>query len=126
MTEIHSNKPTVFFDGSCPLCSKEIAHYQKCDGADQLHWLDITSERERLAEYGVDYDVAMQRFHVMSADGGFHTGAKGFVYLWSFLKPYRLLSKVVTKVGLVTPMDWAYGHFAKWRMRKQCTDNCQV
>ena len=34
---------TVFFDGSCPICSKEINFYKMRAGADELSWVDAVS-----------------------------------------------------------------------------------
>ena len=35
---------TVFFDGSCPICSKEINFYKMRAGADELSWVDVSDE----------------------------------------------------------------------------------
>ena len=35
---------TVFFDGSCPICSKEIIFYKMRAGADELSWVDVSDE----------------------------------------------------------------------------------
>ncbi|CRI64811.1 hypothetical protein THIOKS12130002 [Thiocapsa sp. KS1] len=32
---------TAYFDGGCPLCSKEIAHYRRIDKAGAIHWVDL-------------------------------------------------------------------------------------
>lgn len=34
----HKGVATVFYDGSCPLCSREIAHYRRLRGAESLKW----------------------------------------------------------------------------------------
>ena len=36
---------TIFYDGSCPLCRREIGFYQKQIGADQLTWQDVSRIR---------------------------------------------------------------------------------
>ncbi|MEJ2212714.1 MAG: DUF393 domain-containing protein [Gammaproteobacteria bacterium] len=121
-----SNKPVVFYDGACPLCSKEIAHYKKCTGASQITWLDISREVTVLEKFNLSYDAAMRQFHVLSPQGQFHVGAYGFVYLWSFLKPYRLLSQLLTRLRLVKPLNWLYLKFADWRIRDKCNENCSL
>lgn len=126
MKNLASNKPVVFYDGGCPLCSKEIAHYKKCTGASQLTWLDISREATTLEKFNLSYDAAMQQFHVLSPQGQFHVGAYGFVYLWSFLRPYRLLSQLLTRLRLVKPLNWFYLKFADWRIRDKCNENCSL
>jgi len=113
------HKPTVFYDGACPLCSREIAHYRQCSGSDVVNWLDISQSREQLAAYDIDYDSAMKRFHVLSPDGTYHTGAYGFVYLWSKLKPYKIFSKLINLFSLASLLDWFYVRFAKWRTTRK-------
>jgi predicted DCC family thiol-disulfide oxidoreductase YuxK len=119
-----STKPIVFYDGACPLCSKEIAHYKKCSGASELNWLDISQSTSELKHYDLDYDQAMRRFHVLSPEGQFHVGAYGFVYLWSFLKPYRFISLLLTRLKLVKPLNWFYLKFAHWRIKDKCDESC--
>lgn len=112
-------KTTVFYDGACPLCSREIAHYRNCSGSDEVNWLDISQSKEQLDAYGIDYDSAMKRFHVLSADGTYHTGAFGFVYLWSILKPYKALSALINFFHLGSLLDWFYMRFATWRTQRK-------
>ena len=124
MTSTTTDRPIVFYDGACPLCSKEIAHYKKCTGADKVNWLDISVAGSELNQYELDYKEAMQRFHVLSPEGHFHIGAYGFVYLWSFLRPYRFLGQVLTRLKLVRPLNWFYLKFADWRVRDKCDESC--
>ena len=119
-------KPIVFYDGACPLCSREINHYKNCSGANKLTWIDISQSKSVLKKYDLDFQQAMQRFHVLSPEGQFHVGAYGFVYLWSFLRPDRLASFLLTRLQLVKPMDWIYLKFADWRFKNQCGTSCNL
>ena len=110
---------TVFYDGLCPLCSREIAHYRRLRGADTLlHWVDITQDEHVLAEYGLQREAAMARFHVRDAAGRWQTGAWGFAELWSHLPAYRWLARSLRTLRLLPLLDWVYSGFARWRVRR--------
>ena len=112
--------PTVFYDGQCPLCSREIAHYRGLRGADNLRWVDITRDHEALTEHGLDYETAMARFHVRDAAGIWQTGAWGFAELWSNLPAYRWLAYLLRTIRLLPLLDRVYVVFARRRRRSTC------
>ena len=116
-------RTTVFYDGECPLCRREINHYRRLQGADSLDWIDVTRDDAALAEFGLLRQSAMARFHVIDDSGHWHTGAWGFVELWRHLPAYRWVATLLTSLHLVPALDWAYGRFARWRLQKRCSDN---
>ena len=113
-------KTIVFYDGGCPLCSKEIKHYQGIDKQQSVVWKDITTEPSELKKYGVTYERAMQVFHVLSNDGVMRTGAEAFVELWKQLPYYRWLGHIVSTLRLTPLLQKAYMVFAKRRYQKRC------
>jgi predicted DCC family thiol-disulfide oxidoreductase YuxK len=116
---------TVFYDGSCPLCRREIDHYRRRIGSSQVMWVDITTEPEMLAAHGLKRQAAMARFHVLDAAGQWQTGARGFVELWSHLPAYRWLANTINCLRLVSTLEWLYTHFAHWRLKRRCNiDGC--
>lgn len=117
----------VFYDGGCPLCRREIAHYRRRRGADRLMWIDITRDAATLAANGLREEDAMARFHVRDATGAWHTGAHGFVELWSHLPAYSWLARLLRSLRLTPVLDAAYDRFARWRLRRRCnSDQCQA
>lgn len=36
--------PTVYYDGGCPVCSREINFYRHRPGGESLAWVDVTCE----------------------------------------------------------------------------------
>jgi len=70
----------VYFDGGCPICSREISFYQRQSGADQIAWVDLTTCPDSALPNGVSRQAAMARFHVQTAAGLAH-GAAGFHFL---------------------------------------------
>ncbi|HSM28454.1 MAG TPA: DUF393 domain-containing protein [Thioalkalivibrio sp.] len=116
-------RATVFFDGGCPMCRREIAHYQRLDDTGRIRWLDIHREPGVVAEVGVSWETAMQRLHVRSGNGELRTGVLAFVAIWRELPRYRWLARVVAAVpGLIPLLDFAYGRFARWRWKRRCRD----
>lgn len=91
---------TVYYDGSCPLCIREIAFYRRMPAASALDWIDVS----RAAELGpgLDCQSAMRRFHVRDAQGQLHHGAAGFAQLWRALPGWRWLGRLCA----VPPMSW--------------------
>ena len=33
---------TVYFDGDCPMCSREVSVYKNKKGAADIYWIDVT------------------------------------------------------------------------------------
>jgi predicted DCC family thiol-disulfide oxidoreductase YuxK len=44
----------VYYDGLCPLCSREIAYYRIKDRPNLIDWIDITGEGFDAAAEGLD------------------------------------------------------------------------
>lgn len=113
---------TTFFDGGCPLCSREIAHYRKIDRAERIHWVDITQEPETLAAAGLDLPSAMRRLHVQEPDGRLLSGVEAFVAIWRRLPRWQLLARLVTRLRLTRALEWGYQRFAERRFRQRCAE----
>lgn len=122
----HDHRIVVFYDGSCGLCGREIAHYRRLDGTGRIRWLDISRARDELDRYGVDYQRAMAVFHVRDAAGRLHLGVAAFMELWRHLPYYRRLAAVVRLTGLRRPLEWGYHRFARWRLGRRGPMACTL
>ena len=114
--------PLVFFDGGCPLCRREIAHYRRIDRTRRLRWVDASSERGTLSRHGLSLEAAMAELHVLDGNGHWQRGIDAFLVIWQQLPAYRWLAKIITALGLRRPLAFAYRHFAAWRNRRRCGD----
>lgn len=119
-----TTRPVVFFDGGCPLCRREIAHYQRLDQQDKVRWVDIHAQPDSLHPYGVSWETAMQRIHLLDTDGRMVTGAAAFAALWRRLPYYRLLAAITSLPGMLTLLDKAYSAFAGWRWKRRRDASC--
>jgi predicted DCC family thiol-disulfide oxidoreductase YuxK len=104
-------RATVYFDGACPLCRAEIAHYRRMD-ADA----DFTDLADGGAPPpGIDRAAALGRFHLRLEDGRIVSGAAAFAALWRRTPGWRWAGRV----GGLPPFVWIgeglYGLFLPLR-----------
>jgi predicted DCC family thiol-disulfide oxidoreductase YuxK len=94
---------TVFYDGACPICSREIAVYQRlAEGAvDAPSYVDVTQASPD-AMAGMTRDEALARFHVMTGDGRLVSGAAAFIALWRATPRLKLLGRIAS----IPPLPW--------------------
>lgn len=120
----------IFYDGSCMVCSAEIAKYREVDQLGRLIFIDISSPDFVAETYGKTQDEFMARIHVRDNEGYFHTGVDAFMMIWQVYpdcSPYRLLSAVIGFPGVNLLSRGAYTLFARYRhllpdARKNCQD----
>ena len=95
------NLSTVYFDGGCPVCSREIAMYQREQGADAVNWVDVTRCSEAALGPGLSRDATMARLHLRQVDGTLVSGAAAFTGLWRRLPRWAWLGRALdTRVTL--------------------------
>ena len=128
MTDRHTDqpRPTVFFDGSCPLCSREIRHYRRLPGAEAIRWVDASRDPTSLAAAGLDRETAMRRLHARDGDGEWLIGVDAFLAIWRRLPRYRWLARFVGMRPVRRVTAWGYDRFADWRYRRRCTTSCRA
>lgn len=110
---------TVLYDGACPLCRREIAHYQRLDRHSRMLWLDIGNQPELLGDSGIDHREALAYFHTIGPDGRLYPGASGFAAIWSRLPRYRWLARFCRLPGVLPVLEWLYRRFAALRARRR-------
>lgn len=108
---------TVYYDGSCPLCRREMALYQNLPSKHTLHWVDVSVPADLPPT--LTCELAMRRFHVRDAKGHLYSGARAFSVLWRCFSGWRLLGWLIA----VAPVSWfaeaAYRLFLPVRPRLQ-------
>lgn len=110
MSDVKSaaQKPTVYFDGSCPLCRREIGYYRSKPGADNFAWTDVSAcEMGPVAE-DLSKGAAMSRFHVRTADGNLKSGAAAFAELWTHVPGWRWAGRVASSPIILPLLEIVY------------------
>lgn len=108
---------TVYFDGGCALCAREIAHYRRVAPSGAIHWLD--ADREQLPPELTRED-ALRYLRARDAAGRWHVGAHAFVAIWLQIPRYRWLGRSLRALGLTRLLDALYRRWADRRFRRLC------
>ncbi len=89
---MNTAKLTIFFDGGCPLCKREVDFLQSRNQKGYLSFIAInTSDFYLDLKYGITYKKAMERIHAFKSDG-------------SLIKDIKVFQEAYTLVGL----GWIY------------------
>lgn len=105
---------TIYYDGDCPLCRAEIAHYARKDTARALTLVNVADPASMLPK-GTDRAAALGRFHVTAADGRVLSGAAAFVEVWRRLPRWRVLARVARLPGVTLALEGGYRLFLPLR-----------
>lgn len=112
---ISSTSCTVYFDGACPVCRREIAHYRRQRGSESIAWVDASScDQEELGP-GLDRSVVLSRFHVRNADGTLSSGAAAFVAVWHRLPALSWLAALASTRPVLALLEAGYSIFLRVR-----------
>jgi predicted DCC family thiol-disulfide oxidoreductase YuxK len=106
---------TVYFDGMCPVCSREIATYRQLRGGDGIEWVDASRCDATQLSAGLDRAGALKRLHVQSADGTLLSGAAAFVEIWRHLPAFAWIARFCANRYALAVLDFAYDRFLLMR-----------
>lgn len=110
-------KATVFYDGACPVCSREISFYRRQQGSDSIEWIDVASCGDGSVAPGLSKEAALRRFHMRRPDGTFVSGADAFAELWTHLPKFRIAGWIARLPLIRTVLEWGYRTFLAVRGR---------
>ena len=115
---------TVYYDGICKMCSKEINYYKKIAPPKCLRWVDIARNGNALENYNVSQQEALLYLHVKDASGKLHIGVDAFKVIWSHLPNWRWLSILLNFSPIHFLAQKLYILFAKNRFQR--SSHCKV
>jgi predicted DCC family thiol-disulfide oxidoreductase YuxK len=115
---------TVYFDGLCPLCSREIAHYRKRLTGEDVRFVDITDPSFDAAAHGLDTRQVHRVMHIKEGDR-LRTGLDAFVALWQRVPGFGWLARLARKPvahQLLTAAYHAFAFVRPWlpRRKRRC------
>jgi predicted DCC family thiol-disulfide oxidoreductase YuxK len=106
---------TVWFDGACPLCVREIALMRRLDRRGAISFIDVSSED---ASCPIDRADLLAKFHA-NENGRLLSGAAAFAAMWRaipVLRPFGLLAR---RPWALRALDALYRRFLRVRPKLQ-------
>jgi len=106
---------TVYFDGECPICRREIDLMKKINRKNHLQFIDFSNASYQSADQDLNQCDLARVIHARWSDGTIITGVEVFREMWEaiglgFLARFSRLS------GINTLLVKAYAWFAKNRL----------
>jgi predicted DCC family thiol-disulfide oxidoreductase YuxK len=109
-----NQKTTIFVDGQCIVCDFEISHYKRL-APELFEIIDITSKDFVAQRFKLNPADVNKKMHVFSREGEILTGVDAFACIWSQLKGYRILAKIIKWPGIYSVAKLGYWLFATIR-----------
>jgi predicted DCC family thiol-disulfide oxidoreductase YuxK len=118
---------TVFYDGKCGLCRREIEHYKRIAANDVFEWVDITIAPQPFTALGYRVSDGLKVLHVQDTKGRMHQGVAAFITIWQHLpRGWPLAAKILRIPLLLKLAEKIYILFAAWRYKKLGYDQCDI
>lgn len=105
---------TVWYDGGCPLCLREIALMRRLDRRGHIDFVDVSGAAP--AACPIDQAQLLARFHAQEGDT-LHIGAAAFAAMWRAIPLLRPLGLAARLPGVTPLLDVVYRRFLRLRPR---------
>lgn len=119
-----SKETEVLYNAACPVCRREIEHYEKISTRDALPIrYDDLGDAATLSRWGIDAEAAARRLHVRK-DGQTYAGIPAFLVLWRDIPQWRWLARLVALPGVHWVANNVYDHVLapalyRWHVMRQ-------
>lgn len=102
---------TVWHDGACPLCRREIALMRRLDRRKAITFIDAS---EATTECPIDRSALLARFHARE-DGQMLGGAAAFGAMWRAIPALRPLGLAARNPVVLAVLERSYRGFLRIR-----------
>ncbi|PAX07685.1 thiol-disulfide oxidoreductase DCC family protein [Sphingomonas lenta] len=101
---------TVWYDGACPLCTREIALMRRLDRRGRIGFIDLSDG----AACPIDRAAMLERLHAREGDRML-SGAAAFAAMWRAIPLLRPLGLLARNPRALRVLDRAYLRFLRVR-----------
>ena len=105
---------TVFFDGACPLCRREIALMRRLDRRGRLAFEDVADE-DAPVSCPIDRAALLARFHARLPSGEVVSGARAFTEAYARVPGLGWAGALGRFAPTRAALDWLYARFLRVR-----------
>ena len=102
---------TVWYDGGCPLCLREIAMMRRLDRAKRIHFVDVADPAQTCP---LDRQLLLDRFHARKGTV-IYGGAAAFAAMWRAIPVLRPLGELARLPPVLWVLEAAYRRFLRVR-----------
>lgn len=113
--EARSPEVTVWYDGACPLCIREIRLMRRLDRRHAIEFVDVTAAEG----CPLDPETLLKRFHARERNGDLVSGAAAFAAMWRAIPVLRPLGLAARWQPLQNLLEMLYLQFLRLRPRLQ-------
>ena len=99
---------TVWHDGSCPLCRREIALMRRLDRRGAIRFVDASDDEP--VDCPIDRTALLARFHACE-DGTMLDGAAAFAAMWRAIPLLRPIGLAARHPGVLAMLERSYLRF---------------
>jgi predicted DCC family thiol-disulfide oxidoreductase YuxK len=107
---------TVWYDGACPLCLREIAWMQRLDQRGAVAFIDVS---DAASSCPLDRTTLLARFHAREQDGPLVSGAAAFAAMWRAIPLLAPLGHLARIPPLLWLLERLYRAFLRVRPQMQ-------
>ena len=116
------SRVTVWHDGDCPLCRREIALMRRLDTRGAITFVDAAGP----STCPLDRAEMLARFHAREADGPLLSGAAAFAAMWRAIPALRPLGQAARSRLVLSALERLYlgflhvrPHLQRWLARRE-------
>jgi predicted DCC family thiol-disulfide oxidoreductase YuxK len=108
-------RATVWYDGGCPLCRREIALMRRLDWRGSIDFVDATGAEA----CPLDRAELLARFHACEDGGPMLSGAAAFAAMWRAIPLLQPLGLLARNPAVLASLERLYIRFLRVRPRLQ-------
>jgi predicted DCC family thiol-disulfide oxidoreductase YuxK len=112
----------VYYNSACPVCDAGVCAMRSRISGQDVEWVDVHRNPERLAQLGLNLEDVRERLHLIDPSGRLQVGATALLTTWSLQSQWGWLLGPLNLPGLRTLTSWVYNAFARelyrWNRRR--------